>query len=348
MSAKRLAGAATITLLCAFGDASAFVPYRTTTGQAYHWSRACVGVRVYSDDLSDMTPSQIMDASRGAAAAWSAAANPCSFVSLVVRQASGPGPKVSYDGIDTTTFRRTSWCNPDDPPGACSYPPEATALTTIFVMKSTGVIVDADIEVNAKNFVWGDVALQPGTKQDLQSTLTHEMGHLLGFDHTCVMAGAPGAPPLDDMGNPVPSCDDASAAVRATTLFPSVTPNDVSKRTLEPDDQRAVCTTYPASDAGAPDPDAGLPTYAACTAPLDGGADASDPRDADAPDARADAAAVVDGAAADTAGAASPASRQGCDCSVGDARSRASWLGLGLVFVCAARRRRRHLDGSFV
>jgi MYXO-CTERM domain-containing protein len=211
-------------------------------------------------------------------------------------------------------------------------------------MKSTGVIVDADIEVNAKNFVWGDVALQPGTKQDLQSTLTHEMGHLLGFDHTCVMAGAPGAPPLDDMGNPVPSCDDASAAVRATTLFPSVTPNDVSKRTLEPDDQRAVCTTYPASDAGAPDPDAGLPTYAACTAPLDGGADASDPRDADAPDPRADAAAVVDGAAADTAGAASPASRQGCDCSVGDARSRASWLGLGLVFVCAARRRRRHLD----
>jgi MYXO-CTERM domain-containing protein len=330
MSAKWLAGGVIVTWLCASVAARAFVPYRTATGQAYHWSRACVGVRVYADDLSDMTPAQVMDAASGAAAAWSAAANPCSFVNLVVQQASGPGPKVSYDGIDTTTFRSTSWCNPDDPPGACSYPPEATALTTIFVMKSTGVIVDADIEVNAKNFVWGDVALQPGTRQDLQSTLTHEMGHLLGFDHTCVMPGAPGAPPLDDMGNPVPACDDASAAVRATTLFPGVMPNDVSKRTLEPDDQRAVCTTYPASDAGARGPDAGLPTYAACTAPLDGGADA------------ADADAVVDGAAADTAGAAQPASRQGCDCSVGDAGSRTSSLGLAFVFACAVRRRRRH------
>ena len=36
--------------------ALAFVPYRTSTGRAFHWPRACVAMRVYVDDLPDATP----------------------------------------------------------------------------------------------------------------------------------------------------------------------------------------------------------------------------------------------------------------------------------------------------
>jgi hypothetical protein len=45
MRAKRLAAVVMFVLLCASEQARAFVPYRTTTGQVYHWPRACIVVR---------------------------------------------------------------------------------------------------------------------------------------------------------------------------------------------------------------------------------------------------------------------------------------------------------------
>src|SRR5882672_7538164 len=211
---------AAVALSCWSSGALGFVPYRTAGGQAFFWPRTCVAMRVYVDDLPDMTPDEIMTAARGAAAAWSAPANPCSFMNVVVERASGPGPQVAYDNVNTSR---------------------------------SGEIRDSDIEVNAKNFLWGDVLLVPGNaKMDLQNVLTHEMGHLLGFDHTCFIPGIPGGPPLDDAGKPIPACDMASQAVQATTMFASQLPGDIAKRTLEPDDQRAICQTYPVADAGAP------------------------------------------------------------------------------------------------
>ena len=61
--------------------------------------------------------------------------------------------------------------------------------------------------------------------QDLQNALTHEMGHLIGLDHTCWSGPTSGMPdPLDNIGNPVPECNAASADVQATTMFPSASP----------------------------------------------------------------------------------------------------------------------------
>ncbi|HVR00661.1 MAG TPA: hypothetical protein VMT47_00890 [Polyangia bacterium] len=248
-------------LVCAAFAASprveAYVRYKTTSGLGFFWPQTCVPVSVYPAsmmDLSgnmDMTPDQIVHAATASAAAWSSATMgsgepTCTFLKINVTESSDPTPKAGLDYANILVFRTNSWCGPPDPStGGCSYASEALAITSVFVDKSNGHIVDGDIEVNAKNFVWTDLDADPTGKgkQDLQNALTHEMGHLIGLDHTCFSPGAPD--PLDNNGKPVPSCENAPAAVQATTMFASAIPGDTAKRTLAPDDIQAVCDIYP-------------------------------------------------------------------------------------------------------
>jgi hypothetical protein len=79
------------------------------------------------------------------------------------------------------------------------------------------------------------------------------MGHFIGLDHTCYFPDPMHPRPVDNNGNRVPDCGDPNLpdSIRATTMFASADPGDTSKRTLEPDDQQAVCDAYP---IGQPDP----------------------------------------------------------------------------------------------
>jgi hypothetical protein len=96
------------------------------------------------------------------------------------------------------------------------------ALTTVSFIPSTGEIVDADIELNAaeQTFTTSERAIAT----DLLSALTHEAGHVLGLAHS----------------------DDPRA-----TMFPE-TGSTIRLRTLEPDDQAAICAVYPSARDAAP------------------------------------------------------------------------------------------------
>jgi MYXO-CTERM domain-containing protein len=156
-------------------------------------------------------------------------------------------------------FRTSSWCEllAD---GTCAiaigaYDQAALAVTSVVATKSTGEIRDADIEINGFHHQWADLVAHPDVlatepqTQDLQNALTHEMGHLIGLDHTCWPGPTSGmVDPIDNLGNPVPECNAASADIQATTMFPSAVNGDIQKRTLAPDDQLAVCEIYPAAD----------------------------------------------------------------------------------------------------
>jgi hypothetical protein len=125
------------------------------------------------------------------------------------------------------------------------YDPNALALTTLTTLKKSGEILDADIEINGVDDVWGDLAVTSIPHgQDVQNALTHEMGHFIGLDHPCYLGPVPDPLPLDDTGAPIVNCRNAPASVRAATMFPSSTPGDLGLRTLSPDDFAAVCDIY--------------------------------------------------------------------------------------------------------
>jgi hypothetical protein len=249
-SSSRVALVATVVALLAAPRAEAYVRYKTSKGQGFFWPQTCVPVSVYPASMTDvngnmeMTPDSIVHATSAAAAAWSHGQNACTFFEIVVTAPPEPTPNAGLDYTNAVVFRTTSWCPTNDPSQMC-YAPEALAITSVFVDKANGRIIDGDIEVNAKNFIWTDLDTDPTThiKQDLQNALTHEMGHLAGLDHTCFVTGNPD--PLDNTGTPVPNCDSAPEAVQETTMFASAIPGDTAKRTLAPDDVQAICDVYP-------------------------------------------------------------------------------------------------------
>jgi MYXO-CTERM domain-containing protein len=234
------------------------VPGTTTP---FQWSQSCVQMIAYpADFVAHMPLDEIMSAVTWSANQWSAMTDPCTYLDVTAEFSTAAVPRRSpSDRRSMIIFRTTSWC-PLLEDGSCNpqlrpYDPAALALTTVSARTSSGQIVEADIEVNVVDFEWADlVAHPPGGStplHDLANALTHEMGHVLGFGHTCFVPDGIEAHPIDHTGAPVVECADASPEVRRTTMFPSADTGDVEKRSLEPDDRLAVCTVYPAaSDPG--------------------------------------------------------------------------------------------------
>lgn len=172
---------------------------------------------------------------------WQAAATSCSDFTFA------PGPRVSGGQVgegtaseNLITFREVS-CTavvaPSDPclsNGSClnvkrcwDHGPDTIALTTVTYSTRTGIAVDADIELNASNFLFTTISTPPcdeGHEEptcvafDVQNTLTHEIGHAVGLDH------------VDN---------DAS------TMAWSAPTGETSKRVIDPGTVRGLCHTYP-------------------------------------------------------------------------------------------------------
>jgi MYXO-CTERM domain-containing protein len=234
--------------------AAAYVRYQSNSGKNFKWPQSCVQLETYPTDLLEMMSStEIIGAVDASAAAWSSSGDPCTYLDISVTTSSDPTPRATNDGRNLVVFRAGNWCKLKDT-GECDpqivYDQAALALTSVSASTSSGIIRDADIEVNAFHFSWADLVAHPELRgsgmsyHDLQNAVTHEMGHLIGLDHTCYFQGPA---PLDQDGVPIPDCANASADVLATTMFPSANPGDVDKRTLAPDDQLAVCDIYPAA-----------------------------------------------------------------------------------------------------
>ncbi len=94
------------------------------------------------------------------------------------------------------------------------------ALTTVTHRNATGVIYDADIEINTSNYQYGIYEINGSNVVDLQNTLTHEIGHVFGLDHS----------------------NDPNA-----TMFPYSTVGETNLRNLSDDDYLAIATIYPKS-----------------------------------------------------------------------------------------------------
>ncbi len=253
--------------------AAAYVRYKTDSGNGFFWGQISVPITAYPNDFvqQTMTPDQVDTAVLDAASTWSAGANACTYLNLVLSVSTDPTPIPAYDHLNTVVFRSTSWCQlAADGTCEADYDTMALAVTSDTANKKTGQIYDSDIEINTLDYVWADVTADAGLTgdMDLQNAITHEMGHLIGLDHTCYNPLGSLPQPTDDSGQPVPACDQASLAVQATTMYPSAMMGDTQKRTLAPDDQAGLCGIYPVDHP--PQPAGGCASCATVPTPMDG------------------------------------------------------------------------------
>jgi hypothetical protein len=108
------------------------------------------------------------------------------------------------------------------------------ALTTTTYSTKSGAIYDADIELNGHDWLFTTVSSPPCVEgmesvqcvaTDVQNTLTHEIGHAMGFDHV----NAPGS-----------------------TMAPTAPVGETSKRVIDMGTADGFCTTYPKGEPPTP------------------------------------------------------------------------------------------------
>jgi hypothetical protein len=122
-------------------------------------------------------------------------------------------------GVNQVVFQPDNW----------KYARDAVALTRTTYGTEDGVIRSATIEVNEATFDFLDAAAGCSPQMpayDITAVLTHEVGHLLGLDHTKMFSHAPTDP----------------------TMAPEVGPCEMDKRSIEPDDIGGLCLLYPAGE----------------------------------------------------------------------------------------------------
>jgi hypothetical protein len=248
------------------GPASAYVRTRTTAGVATSWKSPWVTMEFSLGEFPNyLDAAGYLNAAQQGGTAWTQASldgsNRCSNVQLGVEYSAEVEGPVGKDNHNRIVFRQTEWCREPAPTNgeARCYDQSALAITTVFQLKNSGEILDTDIEVNGVNFKWVDYVSQPDAldsqSHDFQGAITHEMGHVLGLEHTCYIPGylKDGTPiprPVDNLGNPIPNCGaDNPPSITEATMYVSVSSpaTEVGLRSLSPDDVQGVCEIYPIS-----------------------------------------------------------------------------------------------------
>jgi len=141
---------------------------KSSTGAALHWEEAPELVLALAPDERT--------AATAAIATWNVG---LAGTALALSSIDAGRDAVVTDGGDATNTVR--WGDREDDP---DLERGVLGLTFLSYATSTGEIRDADIVLNARNFAWTVDPSECTNEYDLQSALTHELGHLLGLAHS--------------------------------------------------------------------------------------------------------------------------------------------------------------------
>ena len=193
------------------------------TARKIRWPKKTIEVSLSQSLLSpgaNIKPdSDVVGAARRALARWSSLSN----INFVVTWSPvvSVSPAEAGDGINLLTIAVT-------PENEAFNSDATTGRTRVFFDRQTGNIEEADISINPRPRSADGVELQfstdgtPGT-YDLEATFTHEIGHLLGLDHSAVLS----------------STMQGRQAFNGTFGLPALT-----ERTLSEDDRQKIRSLY--------------------------------------------------------------------------------------------------------
>jgi hypothetical protein len=195
-----------------------------TTGQPLFWASHCVGFSIQKDGTVNLPYDAVTPIIEQSFLAWTdiscdtgnatIAFSRTKDVTCHQAEYSSGGPNANV-----VMFQDEKWKY--KPSGDPFDVDNTLAKTTVTFDNDTGEILDADIELN---YAYNELTVGDSkVVYDLQSILTHEIGHFIGLDHS----------------------PDPDATMNA-----SYTEGDTSLRTLEPDDVAAACAVYPPERAG--------------------------------------------------------------------------------------------------
>ena len=203
-------GLATLTALVWATPASAWVQSTSSKGAGLHWPDSCHVVYAHVEGSGDVEDGSDIDAISTSLEAWNAVE--CSTFTLLwggLTNMEWIGYSSHGGNANIVIFHEEDW----------PYDQRPVAFTSVTYNPVTGVIFDADIELNAEDYEFtaggpdknlGDI--------DIQNTVTHEAGHIVGLDHNPILKA---------------------------TMYDSSIFGETVKRSLDQDDIEGLCALYP-------------------------------------------------------------------------------------------------------